>query len=327
MAWRWLPLLLATLTSIDAVPVRIASNGLDSVLLTADGGQDTVVIDTATNFRVERLDAPIERIEIRLINENSSTPLVIGIQKSPRENDEGLVAPTAERSTEMPQTENMHIGNDVVSTSDVTMDNVTPAPEMSQTSSETVIIIRTGPVPESVTSTTELPETTQHTSEMSDGTTITFDALAHEEPSTDGIANNPAEPYNIDDLPLDDAIVDEDSNGEQDRIPVEECLANKDQLPAETVQRMLRQRGRLSHLIRLVNRRQNMFCRPDQQKDQVEYRKCPLWRQEKMVHYYKIMRLTYCSDYSKWPDAPRVKRTFGRDFPLFEKLYAFTQKQ
>jgi len=52
-----------------------------------------------------------------------------------------------------------------------------------------------------------------------------------------------------------------------------------------------------------------------------------MWRQEKMVHYYKIMRLTYCSDYSKWPDAPRVKRTFGQDFPLFEKLYAFTQKQ
>lgn len=33
------------------------------------------------SFLVERLDAPIERIEIRLINENSTAPLVIDISK------------------------------------------------------------------------------------------------------------------------------------------------------------------------------------------------------------------------------------------------------
>lgn len=76
----------------------------------------------------------------------------------------------------------------------------------------------------------------------------------------------------IDDLPLDDVVDEEEQTDEESAIPVEECLANKDKLPMDTVQRMLRQRTRLSQLIRLVNRRQNMFCRPDHQKDEVEYR-------------------------------------------------------
>jgi hypothetical protein len=40
-----------------ALPVRIASNGIDSVVLTPEGGKDTVVIDTNKNLhgRIDRI--------------------------------------------------------------------------------------------------------------------------------------------------------------------------------------------------------------------------------------------------------------------------------
>uniref|UniRef100_A0A915ECL8 Uncharacterized protein n=1 Tax=Ditylenchus dipsaci TaxID=166011 RepID=A0A915ECL8_9BILA len=119
--------------------------------------------------------------------------------------------------------------------------------------------------------------------------------------------------------------VDDDAAGQQlNDSFVEECLENRDKLAEDTVQRLLRQRRRLAQLIKRANKQQNMFCRPDQSQEHIPYRKCPIWRQEKLVHYYKLMRLTYCSNYNKWPNAPKVKRIFGHQFPLFEKLYAFT---
>ncbi|EJD76788.1 hypothetical protein LOAG_16364 [Loa loa] len=57
-----------------------ANNNVDSVVL-ADS-EKAVIIDTSTSFRVERLDTPIERIEIRLMDENATQPVVIDIQKS-----------------------------------------------------------------------------------------------------------------------------------------------------------------------------------------------------------------------------------------------------
>lgn len=92
-------------------------------------------------------------------------------------------------------------------------------------------------------------------------------------PSTTIIAQENREVVDryIDDLPhIEDEDLDDDANDEA--LPVEECLDNKDRLPVETVQRLLRQRRRLSQLIKRVNKQQNMFCRPDQQLDHVEYR-------------------------------------------------------
>lgn len=71
-------------------------------------------------------------------------------------------------------------------------------------------------------------------------------------------------------------VVDEDElssdkqTGEENAV--EECLANRDQLPTATVGYLLRQRFRLSQLIRLINRRQQMFCRPASQQGDAEYR-------------------------------------------------------
>ncbi|VDK23801.1 unnamed protein product, partial [Anisakis simplex] len=85
-------LLLLSVHFATSGPLRIASNGVDSVVL--GGNEKTLIIDTSTSFRVmnhsrcayvllsvERLDAPIERIEIRLIDENTTQPVLIDIQK------------------------------------------------------------------------------------------------------------------------------------------------------------------------------------------------------------------------------------------------------
>ncbi|KAI1730099.1 hypothetical protein Ddc_02778 [Ditylenchus destructor] len=91
----------------------------------------------------------------------------------------------------------------------------------------------------------------------------------------------------------------------------EECLQNQASLSADTVQRLLRQRRRISQLIKRVNKQQSMFCRPDaDDQEHIPYRKCPAWRQEKLTHYYDLMRLLYCSDPEKWPNAPKTKRIF-----------------
>ncbi|KAI1719119.1 hypothetical protein DdX_06245 [Ditylenchus destructor] len=91
----------------------------------------------------------------------------------------------------------------------------------------------------------------------------------------------------------------------------EECLLNQASLSADTVQRLLRQRRRISQLIKRVNKQQSMFCRPEaDDQEHIPYRKCPAWRQEKLTHYNDLMRLLYCSDPEKWPNAPRTKRIF-----------------
>jgi hypothetical protein len=113
-------------------------------------------------------------------------------------------------------------------------------------------------------------------------TQTTHATAVHEEfqeeastPSTTLIAEENREVvdrYMIDDLPHIEDIDAEDDNQDDEVLPVEECLDNKDKLSMETVQRLLRQRRRLSSLIKRLNKQQNMFCRPDQQMEHVEYR-------------------------------------------------------
>ncbi|KAK0409761.1 hypothetical protein QR680_004740 [Steinernema hermaphroditum] len=255
-------ILLYAVYSSHAVPVRITSNGIDSVVLAGENGAQTeVVIDTNSQFQ-ERLDSPIEKIEIRLIDENSTSPIVIDISK--------------DRPSE-----------------------VTPEPGSA------------------------LPTVSAESSADS------HSAIVHEEQAE--------EPVRLDEQsrklaltreePTDDLNLEEELDDTEPENTVEECLANQDKLSRIVVDRLKRDKRKLSKMIRKLNRQQEQYCRPDIQTEEVQHRSCPTWRQEKMVHYYKLMRISYCSDYSRWPNAPKIKRTFGNLFPLYEKLYAFIQKE
>ncbi|KAF8386953.1 hypothetical protein PRIPAC_76095 [Pristionchus pacificus] len=141
--------------------------------------------------------------------------------------------------------------------------------------------------------------------------------------------------------PFPDAVTDEDlpviegisvDDEEDDPEPVEECLANRHQLADEVVHRMEKQVERLSKMVRKLGKQQSQYCTQaadettDRQLYTDTYSQCPIWREEKIVHYYKLMRITYCADYGKWPNGSKMVRTYGQYLPLFETLYAF-QKQ
>ncbi|GMS79068.1 hypothetical protein PENTCL1PPCAC_1243, partial [Pristionchus entomophagus] len=141
--------------------------------------------------------------------------------------------------------------------------------------------------------------------------------------------------------PFPDAVTDEDlpliegvsvDDEEDDPEPVEECLANRHQLAEEVVHRMEKQVERLSKMVRKLGKQQSQYCTQaadettDRQLFTDTYSQCPIWREEKIVHYYKLMRISYCADYGKWPNGPKMVKTYGQYLPLFETLYAF-QKQ
>ncbi|GMT10420.1 hypothetical protein PFISCL1PPCAC_1717 [Pristionchus fissidentatus] len=133
-----------------------------------------------------------------------------------------------------------------------------------------------------------------------------------------------------DDLPVIEGINVDDE--EDDPEPVEECLANRHQLAEEVVHRMEKQVERLSKMVRKLGKQQSQYCTQaaddttDRQLFTDTYSQCPIWREEKIVHYYKLMRITYCADYGKWPNGQKMMKTYGQYLPLFETLYAF-QKQ
>ncbi|KIH66561.1 hypothetical protein ANCDUO_03109 [Ancylostoma duodenale] len=106
--------------------------------------------------------------------------------------------------------------------------------------------------------------------------------------------------------------------------PVEECLLNRAELPLKTVQRLTEQARKLGKLIRTRNRLQQQYCinREHPQLND-EFRLCPIWRNEKKVHNYQLMRIKYCADYSKWPNASKLMSTYGDNLNLYETLYAF----
>jgi len=98
--------------------------------------------------------------------------------------------------------------------------------------------------------------------------------------------------------------------------PSSGCLAKADGLSAAELRDLQRQRRRLTQLIRRINKQQLMFCRPDEEKEQVPYRKCPEWRKEKLAHYQQLMQLVYCSDSSQWPSAPEERRFLDLKFSV-----------
>ncbi|VDN59749.1 unnamed protein product [Dracunculus medinensis] len=131
----------------------------------------------------------------------------------------------------------------------------------------------------------------------------------------------------IDDLPPLDIVDDVEEEEPLEVLPVERCYLNKEKLTAEILIDMASEKRNLSRILKQYNTQLRTYCSPEHEARDESFRNCPLWREEKMIHYYKLMRLLYCSDYNLWPNAPKIKRSFGANLQLFEKLYAFLPKQ
>ncbi|KHN87623.1 hypothetical protein Tcan_06353 [Toxocara canis] len=281
---RSIEVLLLSIHFAASGPLRIASNGVDSVVL--GGNEKALIIDTSTSFRVERLDAPIERIEIRLMDENSTQPVVIDIQKS---------VPTQ-------------------------------PPSSAEASSNSVI------EPDTVGQQEHHPETKERKS-ASIGFEVKMERkVEHIMPNSDANRWNVGQPEQtqgtaeyVDDLPPLD--IGEDAEEGPVEVPVERCYLNRDKLTPDIIANMDSDKRNLSRKLKQYNTQLRAYCSPEHEARDELFRNCPLWREEKMIHYYKLMRLLYCSDYNLWPNAPKIKRSFGANLQLFEKLYAFMPKQ
>ncbi|VDM58473.1 unnamed protein product [Angiostrongylus costaricensis] len=215
---------------------------------------------TMATFTVERLDAPIERIEIRLIDENSNS----------------------------------------------TVRNPAPVPQESAAG----VTQQSGTVVENAIDTN---------GESADQYDVRY------KKARAWLSFSTRTPTDSDDDDLDVLPPEaEESSSDDEYEPVEECLLNKAELPLKTVHRLTEQAKKLGKLIRTRNRLQQQYCinREHPQLND-EYRLCPIWRNEKKVHNYQLMRIKYCADYSKWPNASKLMSTYGDNLNLYETLYAF----
>ncbi|PIO66698.1 hypothetical protein TELCIR_11579, partial [Teladorsagia circumcincta] len=214
---------------------------------------------TMATFTVERLDAPIERIEIRLIDENSTNAVLDSAAARPQP-----LQPAAVGAAE-------HNAANAIDTN---------------TGSDDQYDVRYKKARAWLSFSTRTP---------SDNDDI--DVLAPEV---------------------------EESSSDDEYEPVEECLLNRAELPLKTVQKLTEQARKLGKLIRTRNRLQQQYCiNREQPQLNDEFRLCPIWRNEKKVHNYQLMRIKYCADYSKWPNASKLMSTYGDNLNLYETLYAF----
>ncbi|CAJ0582822.1 unnamed protein product, partial [Mesorhabditis spiculigera] len=277
---------------------------------------------------IESLDSPIERIEIRLIDENgtqSHADEVIVVDDH-EEKDEGKTTLTT-MSSESSATESPTEPPTRVAEKEPDYKKVEyiKAPEVRI--EETV-------QPETVE---EMAESTSTTMEMITEVPTTPEAeaagveLRNEDFSpTLAYPSVPPPPAEIDELTKDvDKIpvlktIPETEENEPE--PVEECLTNRLSLPEKVVEKLEEMSNNLRKRIQRLNRQQQRHCVGGSQDERDSHKHCPLWRDEKMVHYYRLMRLNYCSDVDKWPNSNRFKRTYAQHFQLYETLYAFNQQ-
>ncbi|MFH4978086.1 hypothetical protein AB6A40_004795 [Gnathostoma spinigerum] len=272
-------------------PLRIESNGVDSVVLT--GQEKPIIIDTSATFRVERLDAPIDRIEIRLIDENSTQPVVIDIQKAHSTTIAPPSSAESQANSVIEEGTNQNVADMVHSDIRKRIDDQQRKIGALEIKVERKVDVHLAPNTAS-----------QWNTEQGSQSTAEY----------------------VDDLPMLD-IGDDSEEEIVEELPVERCYLNRALLPAGVVVDMNAEKRNLSRILKQYNTQLRSFCSPEREAKNEAFRNCPLWREEKMINYYKLMRLLYCSDYNLWPNAPKIKRSFGANLQLFEKLYAFMPKQ
>uniref|UniRef100_A0A914UNB1 Uncharacterized protein n=2 Tax=Plectus sambesii TaxID=2011161 RepID=A0A914UNB1_9BILA len=294
-------LLLASVAVVDGVPLRIANDGVDSVVL-APIGRETIIIDTASNFHAG-LRAFLKAHQLRRFRQKTNAarrrylrppgPSVtvtgdgVGQPLAP-----GLVAELLERIDSPMELIEIRLIDDNSSVPLLIDIQKVESDEQAQEVQGGERLEDAFPL---------LPPINEMESKESgsgEAPADTLDAPPNPSPSTTASPTPAEQPY-------------------------EECLNNERWLDADTFNKLKHRQRKLSRMIRSLNRQMDMYCLTDKNGASMAYRKCSQWREEKMFHYYKLMRLTYCSDYSKWPNAQRIKRSFGALFPLLERLYAF----
>lgn len=277
---------------------------------------------TMATFTVERLDAPIERIEIRLIDENS-TSTVLNPAPVPPESVHSAAGVTQQSGA---VAENAINGNiESADQYDVRYKKVEYVSDVILTRKDSA---PTEFAPDHPPNAVGMESTTVPAAEEPTTFTSSGDKPHENTPRTEArawLSFSTRTPTDSDDDDLDVLPPEaEESSSDDEYEPVEECLLNRAELPLKTVHRLTEQAKKLGKLIRTRNRLQQQYCinRENPQLND-EYRLCPIWRNEKKVHNYQLMRIKYCADYSRWPNASKLMSTYGDNLNLYETLYAF----
>ncbi|CAO4378805.1 unnamed protein product [Caenorhabditis nigoni] len=296
---------------------------------------------TGSNQQVQRLDAPIERIEIRLIDDNTThvVPEVV-ISAERRDEDENRTNAGRDENeegttTEQPPHHHFHEPDQ----------DPSPAPTDLPPSSQEDMYKKV----EYVVQPTSAPEPTpEHTSlQYSDAPGYSTEHST-EQPVVVGedpyyySTLSPAKQASAEvqakawisvssTIPKFEGDIDEDdlppppaSEDNENEEPEEECLANEENLTDEVIERLKSETAMYYRLVKQRNDQQKEFCGTIAARDVTteEFRRCSNWRAEKLVYYYKLMRKTYCQ-VDNWPNSPKIKKTYGEYLNLFGTFYAF----
>ncbi|CAI5453037.1 unnamed protein product [Caenorhabditis angaria] len=267
-------------------------------------------------FTVDVLDAPIERIEIRLMDENITN------------SNQNLESSTTSTTTSSPSQEDQH------PESPPPTDPVTEVPLYKKAEYVVQTQSTPGPTPLEYSYSylpTEYSAEVMRTSEPivvgeQEGYFSTVPSN-HEIQAKAWISHAPPV------VPQFDGDIDEDdlppqpeqqTNSDEADEPEEECLANKEHLSPEVISRLQEETANLYKLVRKRNELQKLHCQPNENQvpDREMDQNCITWRSEKLVYYYKLMRKTYCR-VDQWPNPSKVKKTYGEYLNLFGTFYAF----
>uniref|UniRef100_A0A1I7SY78 DUF19 domain-containing protein n=1 Tax=Caenorhabditis tropicalis TaxID=1561998 RepID=A0A1I7SY78_9PELO len=249
---------------------------------------------TLPTFTVQRLDSPIERIEIRLIDDNTthSVPEVPEVTQS------------TVSTTEQVPVEHVHQPDQ----------DPSPASPPDDMYKKVEYVVQPTSVEPTASEPIVIGEDPYYYSTMSSDKQASAEAKAWISVSTS--------------IPKFEGDIDEDDlppppASEETEEPEEECLANKEKLTDEVIERLRSETSMYYRLVRQRNEQQKEFCGGVAHDTTSEmYRRCSNWRAEKLVYYYKLMRKTYCQ-VDNWPNSPKIKKTYGEYLNLFGTFYAF----
>lgn len=289
-----------------------------------DDDDTTTTLPTFTGS-IQRLDAPIERIEIRLIDDNVTYSVPEVTVSTVREEEE----------------ERLQAGEDHITTTElIPEDHVhgpdpSPAPTESSPSQDDMYRKVEYVVQPTSIEPTHLPSELESQSHPTEPIVIGEDpnyystVPSNKQTSAEIQAKAwisvstsvPKFEGDIDEDDLPPPPVSEDSENEE---PEEECLANKEKLTDEVIERLRSETSMYYRLVRQRNEQQKEYCGGGEATDTTSemYRRCSNWRAEKLVYYYKLMRKTYCQ-VDNWPNSPKIKKTYGEYLNLFGTFYAF----
>ncbi|OZC09733.1 hypothetical protein X798_03136 [Onchocerca flexuosa] len=220
--WK-LNLLLFEVNLVLSGPLKFgSSNNVDSVVL-ADS-EKAVIIDTSTSFRVERLDTPIERIEIRLMDENATQPVVIDIQKSVQN------TPTSSDK----ESDSSMIESGSLQESNGSKKRKTDEQKLTSLGGFELKVER---------------KVEQHIVPRSDRHWDNHDRITISQPEY------------VDDLPPID--IDDEDEATFEVLPVEKCYLNRDKLTPDILNDMDKDKRNLSRILRQYNTQLRAYCSPE----------------------------------------------------------------